>query len=220
MSLFKKLINKGDTVIEVGGHIGYISLYFSNLIGKEGMVYVFEPGINNLPYLKNNVKEKCNIVVIEKGVGNCNARIPFYIENLTGQNNSFIKNFQGFIENKKSSFVKNASVKEVIVDVVRLDDFIFDKNILPNFIKIDVEGFEFEVIKGMIYILKNFQPALMIEVQDNYKSIYNVMKNEHYLMFNDNLKTIKSPDELKGNTFFLHSKKHISILNTLGVEDS
>ena len=220
MLLFKKLINKGDTVIEVGGHIGYISLYFSNLVGKEGIVYVFEPGINNLPYLKNNVKEKHNIVLIEKGVGSSNASMPFYIENLSGQNNSFIKNFQGFIENKKSSFVKNASVKEVTVDVVRLDNFIYDNNILPNFIKIDVEGYEFEVIKGMSYILKNIQPIFMIEIQDNYKNIYNVMKNENYLMFNDNLKAMKNPDELKGNIFFLHSKKHISILNTLGVEDS
>ena len=220
MLLFKKLINKGDTVIEVGGHIGYISLYFSNLVGKEGIVYVFEPGINNLPYLKNNVKEKHNIVLIEKGVGSSNARMPFYIENLSGQNNSFIKDYKGFVQHKKNSFVKNLSVKEVTVDVVRLDNFIFDNKISPNFIKIDVEGFEFEVIKGMSYILKSIQPIFMIEVLYNRNSIYNVMKNENYLMFNDNLKLIKNPDEFSLNTFFLHSKKHISILNTLGVDIS
>ncbi len=220
MLLFKKLINNGDTVIEVGGHIGYISLYFSNLVGKEGMLYVFEPGINNLPYLKNNIKEKHNIVVIEKGVGSCNARMPFYIESLTGQNNSFIKDFKGFIKNKKNSFVKNASVKEVTVDVVRLDNFIIKNKISPNFIKIDVEGFEFEVIKGMSYTLKNIQPIFMIEIQENFKSIYSVMKNENYLMFNDNLRLIKNPDEFSGNAFFLHLKKHLSILNTLGVDIS
>jgi len=220
MLLFKKLINNGDTVIEVGGHIGYISLYFSNLVGKEGMLYVFEPGINNLPYLKNNVKEKHNIVLIEKGVGSSNARMPFYIENLSGQNNSFIKDYNMFIQNKKASFVKNTSVKKVTVDVVRLDDFIYDNNVLPNFIKIDVEGFEFEVIKGMSYILKSIQPIFMIEVLYNRNSIYNVMKNENYLMFNDNLKLIKNPDEFSLNAFFLHSKKHISILNRLGVDIS
>jgi FkbM family methyltransferase len=106
MLLFKKLINKGDTVIEVGGHIGYISLYFSNLVGKEGIIYVFEPGVNNLPYLKNNVKEKYNIVVIEKGVGSCNTRMPFYIENLSGQNNSFIKDYKGFVQHKKIHLLK------------------------------------------------------------------------------------------------------------------
>jgi hypothetical protein len=60
----------------------------------------------------------------------------------------------------------------------------------------------------------------MIEIQDNYKNIYNIMKNENYLIFNDNLKLIKNPNELSGNTFFLHLKKHISILNTLGVDIS
>ena len=103
---------------------------------------------------------------------------------------------------------------------MRLDDFIYDNNILPNFIKIDVEGFEFEVIKGMSYILKSIQPIFMIEVLYNRNSIYNVMKNENYLMFNDNLKLIKNPDEFSLNAFFLHSKKHISILNTLGVDIS
>lgn len=158
--------------------------------------------------------------MIEKGVGSCNARMPFYIENLTGQNNSFIKDFKGFIRNKKNSFVKNASVKEVTVDVVRLENFIIHNKISPNFIKIDVEGFEFEVIKGLSYTLKNIQPIFMIEIQDNYKSIYSIMKNENYLMFNDNLRLIKNPDEFSGNTFFLHLKKHISILNTLGVDIS
>ncbi len=220
MLLFERLISNGDTIIEVGGHIGYISLYFSKLVGREGIVYVFEPGINNLPYLKNNVKEKHNIIVIDKGVGSCNARMPFYIENLSGQNNSFIKDFQGFINNKRNSFVKNISVKEVTVDVIRLDDFIIENKIFPNFIKIDVEGFEFEVIKGMSYILKNIQPILMIEIQDNYKSIYDIMKNENYLMFNDNLKLIENHNELSGNTFFLHFKKHNSILNTLGLDAS
>ena len=114
MLLFKKLINKGDTVIEVGGHIGFISLYFSKLVGKEGIVYVFEPGINNLPYLKNNVKEKHNIVLIEKGVGSSNARMPFYIENLSGQNNSFIKDYDMFIQNKKLHLLKIQVLKKLL----------------------------------------------------------------------------------------------------------
>lgn len=102
---------------------------------------------------------------------------------------------------------------------MRLDNFIFGNKISPNFIKIDVESFEFEVIKGVLCTLNNFQPILMIEVRDNYKNIYNIMNNENYIMFIDNLKLIKNPDEFSGNTF-LHSKKHIIILNTLGVDIS
>ncbi len=51
MELFGKLIKPNYTVIEIGGHIGYITNYFSHLV-PNGQVYVFEPGINNLPYLR------------------------------------------------------------------------------------------------------------------------------------------------------------------------
>jgi predicted methyltransferase len=56
MELFAKLINPGDVVVEVGGHIGYIAVYFSHLVGKQGRVVVFEPGPNNftLPTPEHN----------------------------------------------------------------------------------------------------------------------------------------------------------------------
>src|SRR5207247_9235861 len=56
MELFRRLIRPADTIIEIGGHIGYVSLYFANLANKVS-VYVFEPGTNNLPYLKYDVLE-------------------------------------------------------------------------------------------------------------------------------------------------------------------
>ena len=56
MQLFDRLIHAGDNVVEVGGHIGYISLFFSKLVGNQGGVMVFEPGVNNLPYIRKNIK--------------------------------------------------------------------------------------------------------------------------------------------------------------------
>jgi len=52
MQLFAKLIRPNDTVAEVGGHIGFISMFFAKLVGDNGRVVVFEPGSNNLPYLR------------------------------------------------------------------------------------------------------------------------------------------------------------------------
>jgi len=49
MRIFPQLIRSGDLVIEIGGHIGYISTYFAGLAGPDGKVVVFEPGPNNLP---------------------------------------------------------------------------------------------------------------------------------------------------------------------------
>ena len=61
MELFAKLIAADSRVIEVGGHIGFISQYFSHLVGREGKVFVFEPGSNNLPYIRRNIAKLKNI---------------------------------------------------------------------------------------------------------------------------------------------------------------
>jgi len=103
MRLFGSLIDIGDTVVEVGGHIGYISLYFSKLVGHKGGVIVFEPGNNNIPYISKNIENIENIRLIKKAVGDFSGEIDFFEENLTGQNNSIVENFEGFIENSKAS---------------------------------------------------------------------------------------------------------------------
>src|SRR6478735_1296610 len=54
MKLFQRLIQPESVVAEVGGHIGYITQFFATLVGPRGRVYVFEPGPNNLPYLRAN----------------------------------------------------------------------------------------------------------------------------------------------------------------------
>lgn len=216
MRLFKTLIKEGDVVIEVGGHVGYISLYFSSLVAG-GKVYVFEPGPNNLPYIRNNLRTKENIVLLEQGVGSCKATFPFYIENLTGQNNSFVKDFSRFKENKENAFVHQVSTGEVMIEVVKLDDFVSQNSLIPNFIKVDVEGFEFEVVKGMLNILNIFQPMLMIEIQDNYEQIYEIMDNYGYVKFDDKLRPIGKEQQIRLNTFFLHRKKHSSFLDQLGI---
>lgn len=58
MEKFRQLIPAGSNVVEIGGHIGFISQYFSMLVGETGNVVVFEPGSNNLPYTEANLKSK------------------------------------------------------------------------------------------------------------------------------------------------------------------
>ena len=52
LDLFQKLIAKGDTVLEVGTHIGYLTQYFEFLVGDEGQVLAVEPTPNSINYLK------------------------------------------------------------------------------------------------------------------------------------------------------------------------
>ncbi len=78
MLSIKKLLKTGDTVIEIGGHIGYISVYMSNLVGKNGSVHVFEPGGNNYRYIKNNTENLENITLEKMAVSELRWRCGFF----------------------------------------------------------------------------------------------------------------------------------------------
>jgi hypothetical protein len=99
---FIKIIKNGDYVIEIGGHIGYFSTLFSNIIGPDGKLDIFEPSVENLRYLKQNIsfmpsKLSRGVSILEKGVGSENGFLDFYIDPITGQNNSFVKGLRGFL---------------------------------------------------------------------------------------------------------------------------
>jgi FkbM family methyltransferase len=204
MLLFSKLIHNGDTVFDIGGHIGYMTLYFSQLIGATGSVYVFEPGQNNLWYLRKNVADKKNVFVVAKGVGDFDGQLDFYTENLTGQNNSFVENYHVLDENSKNSFVKPKIVSDK-VEVVRIDSFIKSHSLKPNLFKIDVEGYEFEVLIGMESILDLFHPILMVEVTRNHEQLFNLLIKHDYVCYNSLLNKITSFKEMTLNTFCFYN---------------
>ena len=206
MNLFKRLIKSDDVIIEVGGHIGYLTSYFAMLASK-GIVYVFEPGPNNLPYLKQNIKGIKNIELIEKAVSDNNGTANFYIENLTGQNNSLISDYEFYDINKKNAFVESEK-EEISVDTITLDSFCNDFSVKPDFIKIDIEGAELMALNGMLSVLQNWIPMVMVEITENWKLIYNIFKSEGYTLFNEQLQELNIEDNHIGNTFCFNLKKH------------
>jgi len=134
------LIKKGDVVVDIGANIGYYSLIFAKLVGNNGKVYAFEPEPNNFELLKKNVmiNDYTNVELICKGVSNENGNVNFYLDNKNKGGHSLIDT----IKEKES----------IKIDLIRLDDYIQDQRIA--FIKIDIEGYEFEAIKGMSRILQ------------------------------------------------------------------
>jgi len=206
MSRFRRLIPPGATVLEIGGHIGYVGLYLASLVGRHGRVYIFEPGPNNLPYLKHNTRAKENITVVEAAAGSRNQRQTFFIENLTGQNNSFLGDFEALKANKRNAYAADVPVEEVSVEVVTLDDFCRRRAIRPQFIKIDVEGFELEVLKGAAGLLRNVRPCLMVEIQADHPAIIELATRAGYRVFTPEGKLLERAEDFRPprlNTFWL-----------------
>ena len=155
------------------------------------------------------------VKLIEKGVGAENVSAAFFEESLTGQNNSFVRDFQGFLENAEAAHV-SAKVTTRDVEIVTLDHYFCDTP--PDFIKIDVEGFEYSVLRGAKVLSQKHHPALMVEVQADRSEIWNFLSDANYVLFNAELETFRDANSLISNVFALHRIRHAGLIAQLGID--
>jgi FkbM family methyltransferase len=150
-------IDSKDIIIDVGAHFGYYTLLFSKL-ARTGHVYAFEPSVINFGILALNA-HKDNISIYNRAVSDKEGKIPFYeFPALFSENNSIYAS-----QYQDESWFKNSPVKKTTVDSVTLDNFCATNNIQPGFIKIDVEGAEYDVIKGGLSVIKQTCPVIAME---------------------------------------------------------
>ena len=197
----KKIIQKDGVVIEIGGHIGFITHLYSKLVGKKGKVFVFEPGVNNLIYTRKNLSSLDNVELIEKACGETEGTVTFYLDRLSGQNNSLLSDYER-VETVAKSHSENATRNEVAVQVIKAEDFVSLRNLTVSHMKIDVEGAELQALKGLTKYLGKI-PSLMVEVTRDEDQVRQMMSEFGYIAHDVNLNALSATSKLQGNIFFL-----------------
>lgn len=152
----QNIVRRGDVVFECGGHHGMTAILLSNWVGNEGLVVTFEPVANNVGIIKRNISLNNleNVVVEHKGVGFMEGKVTFYRKS----NSSIIP--KGLTD---MAFFKKVLYGGEEVEVTALDSYADRTKNRPNLLKIDVEGYEVEVLKGAKNILQK-APKICIEV--------------------------------------------------------
>ena len=145
MRRIARILRPGDTVIEAGGHIGYLAQYISGLVGDRGSVHVFEPGTQNTRFLTENLSDLPNTLHIKAALAAEGGKQTLCEENIGGFMNSLDPDFVGDSEQGRKQG-KHLKVVERRVATLRLDDYALRHNVIPNFLKIDVEGSELAVL--------------------------------------------------------------------------
>ena len=138
-------LHEGDTFIDVGAHYGYYALLASVMTGTSGHVYAIEASANSFAILKENTETHPNILIYHNAAGDAPGEVVFYeYPGPLAEYNTIVK---GAYEDK--AWIKK--VKQTInrVQMVVLDDLISSNQISKAVIKIDVEGGELSVIKGL-----------------------------------------------------------------------
>ena len=130
----KKIITQGMRILEVGANIGYYALLETSLAGSDGHLYAMEPSPYNFDLLTNNLKLNGlkNYDLYKVAAGSQEGKAKFL---LSGRSN-----LSTFIERE------DLTGEEVDVEVVKLDNFLQGKKV--DFIRMDVEGYELEILKG------------------------------------------------------------------------
>lgn len=174
-------------------------------LANKGSVFVFEPGSNNIKYLIRNISDCKNITHESLAVSNFVGKSKFYEEDLTGQNNSLKGNYTVFDGVAKAHGAK-AVRREVEVDVVTLDNYF--KDISVDFIKIDVEGAELEVLQGGLQTLK-YVKVIVLEVSVHPIEVFALLRNQGFIMYDTKNNLLNSlPVDYFGN-IFAFNKSHL-----------
>ena len=204
INFYKKFVNNGDTVLEVGGHIGYNSQIFENLVGKSGKVIILEPSKFNIKFLEKNVSKQS--VILSIGASNESGTVDFHIDNFGGFTNSLKKKFVSkVVKNVKSQNSKMAEFLISKIEVDTIDNIVNTKGYQIDFAKIDVEGAELLVLLGMINTLRNIK-AIMIEISEDHQEIFDIMEKNKFTRVNEYGDVKESNDfELSRNYFFINS---------------
>lgn len=152
--IVKKEVKPGDIILDIGANIGYYTLIFAKLVGKNGKVFAFEPEPLNFELLQKNVKMNNydNVIFEQKAISNVNGTIKLYISKIrTGMHRIY-----------KS---KHTTENFVNVPMIKLDEYLKKNDYLKkiNFIKIDIEGSEFGALQGLKNTLKNNNLKILIE---------------------------------------------------------
>ncbi len=149
-------LRPGMVVIDVGANIGYHTLHAARLVGPTGQVYAVEPGPDNLDCLRENVRfnQFDNIEILPYAAGAERRHQDFYLKANQATH--------GFYRTGVSRVISTLRVR-----LVPLDEVIKGP---VDFVKIDVEGAEIEVLRGMQGILEA-NPAIALVIEWNYPAL-------------------------------------------------
>lgn len=155
-------LKPGDHFLDVGAHFGYFTLLAEKLTGSNGQVYSFEPSTESFSVLRQNIDGSHTIRVFENAISDQIETIRFHeFPNLYSEYNT---RDIGQFRNQPwfSSF--RPEIKEV--NATTIDNLTMNHQFTPTFIKIDVEGSEYQVIAGGRNYLTQSAPVISMEFLD------------------------------------------------------
>jgi FkbM family methyltransferase len=175
--IFKPLPNQ--VVIDIGAHIGIYTLLASKMVGEKGKVISIEPDEKSLKILYNNININNfkNIIVIPNALSEINEEKNFY-KGIMPSGSSFIPSINRKLYKIRDIEKVKTITLDYLIDALKIN--------CVNWIKIDAENMDFNIIEGSVSTLKKYDDIQIIIEVSNIKTIellvkmnYKVKKIDH-----------------------------------------
>jgi FkbM family methyltransferase len=201
----KNLIHQGNTVIDIGGNLGYFTKIFSALVGPQGKVYTVEPIALYRSILQNNIKQLHNITILPYALGETNTKI------LMG-NPSSDKHRHGLMRILNANETQYVAANEKYEVEMKHPLELFAPLGKIDYIKCDIEGYEIPVIPLLEPLIANQQPIMQIETEgENKRIIMELMKANNYQTFYANatllVPVLSMEQSIIGDLIFIPNNK-------------
>lgn len=218
--VMKQFIKKGDTVLDIGAHLGFYTLLMSKLVGDTGKVCAFEPNPQLLKVLNMTLEAPKNTELFNIALSEENGTASFFVPDDASM--ASLGNWTNKISDKIAG-----NVRQVECKTQRLDDLIAERKIAqPSFIKCDVEGAEPAVFGGAAQILNRADaPVLLFEINsaaasafgktsESYFQILESFENANYNFYevtSDELKPVNSTQINYANILAVPAAKPVQL---------
>lgn len=176
IALMQQHIKKGDIVLDIGANIGFYTKILSELVGDSGKVYAFEPDKKNFSYLQQNAGNLKNVELLNKAVSDKTGIITLYQSNLLN------------VDHK--TYATDGYTSKTEIECVAIDD------VLPNhkvdFVKIDIQGFEYFAFMGMkvvfdvnknLKIITEFYPLGLHNAKINPLDFFELLWKNNFMIY-------------------------------------
>jgi FkbM family methyltransferase len=174
-STFLANLHAGDVVYDVGANIGWYSLLAGRAVGPSGQVFAFEPSVHNAALVAQNAASNRlgNVSVIPAALTDRDGWMTFLDKgSLQGRLDKDDFDLQAQRRAQRDQKVQGRS----LVPVSSLDSWLAQTDQRPpSLVKIDVEGAEVGVLRGMEQTLEDSGPTLIIELHSTNAQVADVL---------------------------------------------
>jgi FkbM family methyltransferase len=169
-------LRPGMVFIDIGAHLGYYTLLASTIVGDAGQVHAFEPTPSTYSILKTNTQGRKNVILNRLAVFSLGSTLQFYDygAHYSGHNSFTTPRLP-------KQVLKKIHPKTFQADCVTLDDYCAINGVRPDFVKIDAESAEFDILTGMQGVIEKYHPIISLEVGD--EEIPGVRRSKECVMF-------------------------------------